>query len=239
MRRILIDAHGELRDHLAPRRRDRPFPVDLELPAGLRDLVQSTGIPHVEVKDAEVNGAAADWDRRIDDGDVVRLAPRYPLGSPPDGARFLLDVHLGKLARLLRLLGMDAAHHADAADADLAAEAAATGRVLLTRDRGLLMRAAVRRGRWVRATVPEAQAAEVLRAFALAGEVDPFTRCLECNTLLEPTEPEPSEVPPRVAERHERFTRCPGCSRVYWAGSHHARLQATVDRILAAAGPRR
>lgn len=232
LRHARLTVHGELADHLGPERPEATFVATFELPVGLRDLVQSHGIPHVEVGRVNVDGVSSEWDRRIGDEAQIELWARYPLPEQDGSERFLLDVHLGKLARLLRLLGVDAAYANDAPDDELARSAAAEDRVLLTRDRGLLMRSAVPRGRWVRATDPERQAAEVLASFGLAGTVAPFTRCMDCNGVLEAADPGSVEVPPKVRALHTEYRRCADCGRVYWAGTHHAGLEQTVDRIL-------
>lgn len=234
MRRAAIHAYGELVDHLPSGRGGRPLLTTFALPVGLRDLLQSKGIPHVEVGRVEVDGVAARWDRRLDGDVAVEVWPRYPLQEPDPDPRFLLDVHLGKLARLLRLLGLDAVHRREAGDDDLAREAASSGRILLTRDRGLLMRGALSRGRWIRATDPEEQAAEVLASFRLDTGTRPFSRCMECNTPLAEAAPDTVDVPAGVRNRHQAFRRCPGCGRVYWSGTHAERLAATVQRILGA-----
>lgn len=232
--RATIHVHGELADHLPFGRGGRPLVTSFALPVGLRDLVQSTGIPHVEVGRVEVDGVAAWWDRSLDGDVAAEVWPRYPLPHPDPDPRFLLDVHLGKLARLLRLLGLDAVHRREAEDDDLAREAASSGRILLTRDRGLLMRGALSRGRWIRATDPEEQAAEVLAGFRLDTATRPFSRCMECNTPVTQAPPDTVDVPAGVRSRHRAFRYCPGCGRVYWPGTHAERLAAAVGRILGA-----
>jgi uncharacterized protein with PIN domain len=237
MRHAILRARGNLGDFLRPDRRGVAFAVAFELPVGVRDLVQSVGIPHVEVARVTVDGRTAAWDDRIDDGAEIDLAARYPLTAPPEQARFLLDVHLGRLARHLRLVGIDAAHDQEADDPSLVARSPAEDRILLTRDRGLLMHAALRRASFVRATDPLAQAREVIARFALAGGREPFTRCLVCNEVLEgasAAEAAPA-VPAAVAATFEEFRRCPGCGRFYWEGSHHRRLQRVAAEILSPA----
>ncbi len=232
MRQAQLLAHGELVDHLGPERAGGRFFVQFELPVGVRDLVQSCGIPHVEVGRLEVDGGVAEWTARVDGGASIELWPRYPMDHAEPDARFLLDVHLGKLARLLRLLGFDTAYGNDATDDELAEEAVVAERNLLTRDRGLLMRSVVERGRWLRATDPETQASEVVGSFGLADRTLPFSRCMDCNGLLEAVDPSEVTVPAGVAGRHVEYRRCEGCARVYWPGSHHAGLEEVIDRIL-------
>jgi uncharacterized protein with PIN domain len=150
------------------------------------------------------------------------------------GDRFVLDVHLGKLARHLRLLGFDTACGGAVDDADIVRQSLAEARTILTRDRGLLKRAAVTHGYWVRATDPRAQLREVVDAFDLAGGAAPFTRCLQCNGALEHVAKADivELLPPYVREHFDAFARCAGCSRVYWRGTHWERLRLIVDATL-------
>jgi uncharacterized protein with PIN domain len=215
--------------------RDGGSAVPFELPVGLRDLVQSVGIPHVEVGSVSVDGEPAEWDQRIDDGAVIEVHSRYPLSSPPEEPKFVTDVHLARLARYLRLFGFDVVWDPDLDDPDLVGISLAEHRFLLTRDLGLLMRGRLRDGTYVRATDPREQILEILERFALRTVIAPFTRCLACNGLLEelPNSEAASRVPESVAKRHDRFTTCRDCGRVYWPGSHHDRMARIVQEVVA------
>jgi len=117
-------------------------------------------------------------------------------------------------------------------DEDLAHTAARDGRVVLTRDVGLLKRSVVRHGYWIRHTDPELQLAEVLERFALVGRMEPFARCLRCNTRLAPVEAEAvaDRLLPCTRAEFRQFRECPGCARVYWQGSHYDRLARLLER---------
>jgi uncharacterized protein with PIN domain/sulfur carrier protein ThiS len=210
----------------------------------VKDLVESLGMPHTEVDVILVNGESVDFAHQVSDGDRVSVYPVFealdvspvtrlrpaPLRQP----RFVLDVHLGRLARLLRLLGFDALWSNDASDEHLVAISIGEGRILLTGDRGLLKRRAVTHGYLVRGTSRRAQIVEVLRRFDLFGAINAFSRCLECNGLLDQvakSEVEPL-LPPQTRREYHKFWRCPHCGRVYWPGSHFDRLKAVVDDVL-------
>jgi uncharacterized protein with PIN domain len=145
----------------------------------------------------------------------------------------VLDVHLARLAAYLRMLGFDALHDMAADDAALAAISAREGRMLLTRDTGLLRRGEVLLGSFIRATNPREQLAEVVERFALLSRAAPFTRCLRCNTLLEVVDKPAiaSRLPPRVAEQQHEFARCPICDRVYWRGTHYQRMSEWINTL--------
>jgi uncharacterized protein with PIN domain len=146
--------------------------------------------------------------------------------TPLRDLRFILDVHLGRLAAYLRMAGFDALYQNLASDAELARIALGERRVLLTRDRYLLMRREVDRGYWIRSTEPKLQFVEVLSRFDLVNSMRPFTRCMRCNSLLEWADREllRSRLPASVMAKENLYV-CPGCGRVYWEGSHHTRMK--------------
>lgn len=154
--------------------------------------------------------------------------------DPVRAERFVVDAMLGRLAHWLRAMGYDTLYLGAAPDAELLALAQAEGRVLLTRD-AALARAAGAAGRWVRAERLEAQLAEVVQALGLAPAPDAWlSRCLECNALLEPRTAEAVRhaVPPRVLANAAEFWGCPGCGRVYWAGTHAAEMLARIAALV-------
>jgi uncharacterized protein with PIN domain len=155
----------------------------------------------------------------------VRLRP-----APLRETRFVLDGHLGKLARRLRLLGFDCAYATDSADEELVETSVGERRILLTRDRLLLRRRAVTHGYLLRSDRPDEQTREVVRRFQLAGSISPFTRCPACNGELVPVEKAAIEhrLAPGTRRTYDDFRTCPDCGRDYWQGAHHARLERLV-----------
>jgi uncharacterized protein with PIN domain len=208
--------------------------AEFELPVGLRDLIQSVGIPHVEVGEVTVDGEMAGWGRRIDDGAVIVLRSRYPLAAPPIHPRFVADVHLARLARHLRLLGFDTVWDESLDDPALVECSVEQHRFLLTRDLGLLMRRRLRDGSYVRSIHPRDQLVEVLGRFALRDSIRPFTRCLACNGVIEVVTDSAvrERVPESVRSRHDRLTTCSDCGRVYWPGTHHERMTRLVEEVI-------
>jgi len=247
--------YGVLNDFLLPRRRGQTIRRPLTAPRSVKDLIESLGVPHTEVGLVVIGGEAVRFEQLVGPGDRVAVYPVFrslslgaeslpgPPPLPPDRIRFVLDGHLGRLAAYLRLCGFDVAYWRVAADDALAHIAAAEGRVLLTRDRGLLKRSAVAHGAFVRSDRPRDQLVEILARFDLAGAVQPFGRCLECNGQLQPVAREEvaTLVPPRVFREQADFRRCVECRRLFWPGSHHARMVRLLESALgevAAAGRR-
>jgi len=246
-----IRVYGELNDFLPAEWRQRTVPYPFRGTPAIKDAIESLGVPHVEVEVVLLNGEPVDFAARLGDGDRLAVYPKFESldvtgllrvrGAPLRRIAFLLDDHLGKLARFLRLLGLDALHANGCRDEDLVASAVREGRIVLTRDRELLKRGAVTHGYWVRSTDPVEQAREVVRRFDLASQVRPFTRCLACGGALAPVEKEQvrERIPPRVAAWRDEYRQCAACGKLYWEGTHHPRLRATMDRILDGATSRR
>ena len=184
-------------------------------------------MPRTEMGTPLVNGEPSSFEARLRGGDVVDV-PVRPRPQWIPAPRFVLDVHLGTLARRLRLLGVDVAYRNDADDDELVAQANAEGRVLLTQDRGILRRRALVDGAYVLGSLPDDQLADVLDRFALS--LSPFSRCPSCNGLL--VEVSKDEVSPRLPEgtrrSYDHFSRCPECGRLYWRGAHTDSLESIV-----------
>jgi len=235
--------YEELNDFLPVEARKRDVAVEIDRARSVKDAIESLGVPHTEVDLIVVDGRSVDFAHLLRGGErvavypmfealditpVLRLRPR-PLRDP----RFVADVHLGKLARHLRMAGFDTQWSHDWGDDAIVRRSAAERRTILTRDKGMLRRSDVERGYFVRATESEAQLAEVVRALQLEALVAPFTRCRECNVPLEdiPKEAVDHRLPPKVRGFYEVFRHCPGCDRVYWEGTHLARMQRMLARL--------
>jgi hypothetical protein len=234
--------YEELNDFLPPASRKRDIEVAIDRARSVKDAIEAVGVPHPEVDLVIVDGVSVDFAHllrggervavypmfeRLDIAPLQRLRPR-PLRDP----RFIADAHLGKLARHLRMAGFDVLHDTSAADEAIVRAAHGSRRTILTRDKGLLRRREVERAYFVRADAADTQLVEVIGALQLEDAMRPFTRCRECNALLEdlPTDQLPDAVPPAIRTLYDAFKRCPRCERVYWPGSHYARMQALIER---------
>ncbi len=244
MKRAEFRFYAELNDFLPPFRRGVAFPLEFQGGPSVKDVIESLGVPHTEIDLILADGESVDFSWILRDGARVSVYPVFesidvtPLTrvrpAPLREVRFVLDVHLGRLARYLRMLGFDTRWRNDAGDEELAGISAAEHRILLTRDSGLLERRIVTHGYRVREIDPRRQLAEVVRRLDLFRSIVPFRRCLCCNALLETVRKEDvaDDLPPGVRERHDAFRRCPSCGRLYWAGSHHRRMERLVSDLL-------
>ncbi|MGW7821336.1 Mut7-C RNAse domain-containing protein [Streptomyces puniciscabiei] len=219
-------------------RRTGATPLGTDGVSTLGHVIESLGVPLTEVGALEVDGREVPVSHIPRAGETVRVRPvDRPQRVPGAPLRFLLDVHLGTLARRLRLLGVDTAYEStDIGDAALATRSAAEKRVMLSRDRGLLRRRELWAGAFVYSTRPDDQLHDVLDRFA--PELNPWTRCTACNGLLkQATKAEVADQLEHGTQRtYDVFAQCTQCGRAYWKGAHHDQLEAIVERALAARG---
>jgi uncharacterized protein with PIN domain/sulfur carrier protein ThiS len=240
MTEVTVRVYGSLNDFLPPQRRQVAWQHRVDNRRSVKDLIESLGVPHPEIDLLLVNGTSVPFDYAVQSEDRIAVYPRFAnvdIGTvtrvrpqPLAAVRFAADVHLGTLARRLRLVGLDTAYRADANDAELADLADREGRILLTRDQGLLKRRLVVHGYFVRETLPHRQLVEVLRRFGPL-DLHPFSRCLRCNGLLRevPKSAIDAALLPKTRQHYDQFHTCGECGRIYWKGSHWERLMHAID----------
>ncbi|MFE6779556.1 Mut7-C RNAse domain-containing protein [Streptomyces sp. NPDC057702] len=232
--RIQVSLDLALGVFVAPDRRGAPFTLVTDGTSSLGHVVESLGVPLTEVGALLVAGRPVSAAHVPGEGQVVEVRPvRRPQRVPGAPLRFLLDVHLGTLARRMRLLGVDTAYeNEDIGDPALATRSAAERRVLLSRDRGLLRRRELWAGAYVYSDRPEEQLRDVLGRFA--PRLAPWTRCSACNGVLAAADKDSVGQYLEAGTRgtYDVFARCLSCHRVYWRGAHHARLEAIVAAAL-------
>jgi uncharacterized protein with PIN domain len=237
---VTLRFYEELGFFLKPEQRKRAFVARFRPGDTVKFLIESFGVPHTEVDLILADGRSVPFSYRLQGGEYISVYPVFEsldIGSltrvrpePLREPRFVLDVHLGRLAKSLRMLGFDTLYTNSGDDRALSELSQREQRILLTRDRELLKRAMVSHGYCVRATRPPEQLAEVIRRFDLVPRIRPFRLCLRCNEPLESVDKSlvAELLPPRVAEVHHEFRRCPSCGRVYWRGTHWENMRASL-----------
>jgi uncharacterized protein len=236
--------YGELNDFLPHERRQVAFAHPFDGSPSVKNQIEALGVPHPEVALILANGEAVPFSYQLQTGDRISVYPRFttldvvpaaqihpePLPEP----RFVVDIHLGRLAGYLRILGFDTLYRNDYEDEEIARIAGAEARIVLTRDRGLLKRKGVVYGYCPRESDPRRQVVEVLRHFALFASLAPFRRCIGCNGPLQAVEKRAVEerLPSPIREIYHEFSVCGECDQVYWKGPHFQEMQEFVAQVL-------
>jgi uncharacterized protein with PIN domain len=236
--------YAELNRFLAPGYRQRSFSYPLSRDATVKHMIEALGVPHTEVELILANGEPVDFARRLRGGERISVYPYFgnldiaPLGKlraePLRNVRFIADAHLGQLAKNLRMLGFDVLYRNDYSDAEVARIAVDEQRIVLTRDRDLLIRKEIVRGCYLHAISSDQQVREVVMRFKLSGAARAFSRCLACNGVLRVVEKSAvaDRVPTHSRQFYDRFFECDVCARVYWEGSHVARMRQRIVQML-------
>lgn len=243
MDELKIRFYEELNDFLPASKRKKSYNVPDYGKRSVKDLVESQGVPHTEVDLILVNGNSVGFDHLVSGGDRISVYPvfeKFDISEvtklrdrPLRDLRFILDVHLGKLAKYLRMLGFDTHYNNRYADEEIALQAYIENRILLTRDIGLLKRRDVSRGYWLRNQQPKMQLEEILLHFDLFSDIRPLSRCMTCNGMIQPVSKE--DVYDRLLrdtrEHFDQFYQCKNCGKIYWKGSHFTKMMEFVKEM--------
>lgn len=148
--------------------------------------------------------------------------------------KFIVDCMLGKLAKWLKILGIDAVYFSKIEDSELLDLAQKEKRILLTRDTGLIEKSRSIKTLFIESENWNDQVEQVLDAFDLWKEVKPYSRCIECNMRLKELEKSRAKnlVTPFVYEQADSFALCPRCDRIFWKGTHHKDMEFKIEEIL-------
>lgn len=243
LRQAQFRFYEELNDFLLTNEHKRPLNYTFKGNPAIKDAIEAIGVPHTEVDLILVNGASVNFQYQLQDGDRVAVYPMFealdissiskvrtiPLRQP----KFILDVHLGKLNRLLRMLGFDCEYHNTAADAEIIKQALTEHRIILTRDKMLLKNKTVSHGYWLRATDPWQQLTEVLNRFDLVNKIKPFSRCISCNGDIQKVNKQAviHHLPPKTKQYYNDFYQCQACHKIYWQGSHYDKMLRLIKEL--------
>lgn len=210
----------------------------------IKDVIESFGVPHTEVDLIVVNQHSVHFSYQLQNGDEVAVYPIFeaidisPItrlrSKPLRKIKFILDVHLGKLALYLRMCGFDTVYDTQRDDKEIIEQSVKEKRIILTRDIGLLKNKKITHGYFVRQTDPEKQIEEIFDRFDLYKKIDPFTRCLECNAKLKKIDKTKilDQLDKKTSKYFKDFFTCPHCHKIFWKGSHYENMRAFLNRVL-------
>lgn len=149
--------------------------------------------------------------------------------------KFIVDAMAGRLAKWLRILGIDAEYNKSGDIDKILRKARKENRIVITRNLSFGKRNL--EGVKVHFLSSEKtfhQVKEVIEKFGLKNEIKPFSRCAECNAILKEIQKEEvkGKVPFFVYQTQESFALCPSCGRIYWSGTHRKVMEKRIKKIL-------
>lgn len=245
--RLLLKFHG---DTLVLLNRfpegDNTIIYPLSRRASIKDVLESLGVPHTEVGKIILDGEEQRFEKIAENGEHFDIHPLSPALPPtmatilrPDPlktcCRFLVDINVGRLAGLLRMVGFDAENiDGKSTSRAIVSKAIREDRILLTRNKDLLKHRELVYGRLVRNQDPDYQLREIINLYALENLLQPFTRCISCNGLLEDVEKEDiiDRLLPLTKKYFNHFRICTDCHKIYWQGSHHDKMTDKLETIV-------
>jgi uncharacterized protein with PIN domain len=234
--------YEELNDFLPAHKKKVPFIALIKGNPAVKDVIESFNVPHTEVDLILVNGIPKAFDYRIHDGDFISVFPVFELlnidsvkkqGKSLRTTKFILDVHLGKLARYLRFFGFDTYYRNDLDDDEIIMRSVSERRIILTRDKGILKNGSVTHGYYVRNQKPRRQLQEIIDKFDLKEKIKPFSRCSCCNGRIRKVSKQSviSHLKPLTIKHFNEFFQCTECKNIYWEGSHFEKLSKWIRQF--------
>lgn len=243
MKTIRFRFYEELNDFLPVARKKEQFLFQFTGHPPVKDLIESLGVPHTEVDMILVNGKSVDFFHKPSEGDHISVYPVFESldisdvthlrSRPLRRLKFICDVHLGKLARNLRLLGFDTYFDKQIDDNEIINISLTERRIILTRDKQMLKNKRITHGYWVRSTDPRDQIPELVERFDLHKYLKPFSRCMDCNGLIQTVCKEDiiELLPLRTKKYYDKFFKCQLCGKIYWEGSHYENMKKQIQNL--------
>jgi uncharacterized protein with PIN domain/sulfur carrier protein ThiS len=241
---VSIRCYAELNDFLPLERQSADFLFLLPENTSVEMLLEKLRIPPQVVDLILINGTPVNLTYNLKGNDRIALYPVFETfditsitkvrDNPLRQIRFVLDVHLGKLSHHLRMFGFDTLYRNDYTDNVLCRISLEEKRTLLSRDESLIENKALLHAYLIKNKDPRLQLIEVFERFDLYGSTSPFTRCIDCNSLLRPVQKKYilSLIPASVRDWCNEYQRCNQCNRIYWKGSHFKHMGEFVRDIL-------
>lgn len=244
MSKVTFRFYEELNDFLPVHRQKTDFKIDIRSKRSIKDMIEALGVPHTEIDLILINGESVDFNYIVSPEDRVSVYPvfesfnienvthlrKYPLRR----TRFIANVNLGEITRCMRLLGLDVYYDPLISAREIIKISINENRIILTGSRKILKFKEVTHGIFIRPGKTEEQVKGVIDFLDIKNEVRPFSRCLLCNNSLEKISKERilDRIPPGVKESYDEYNHCTSCDRIYWKGTHHAKMQNVIDQIL-------
>lgn len=242
MNKVYIRLYGNL-NKLVSSKFQNEFEYNFLLPTTVKDIIESLGIPHTEISLILLDGHSVGWNAKIKNNsrisffpffhsfDISKLSMVYII---PKKLKFICDVHLGKLAKYLRILGFDCLYRNNLSDEEIINTGVKEKRIILTMDRGILKNSRVKYGALIVNKKLKDQLIELNDRFEIYSKAKILSRCIICNKkLIKVNRKKASEKFKYLEDRHyKEFLYCKECKRIYYKGSHYKKMLNFLENLL-------
>jgi len=207
-------------------------------------MIEALGVPHTEIDLILVNGNSVDFNYILQDEDRVSVYPVFESLNitnvtrlrklPLRRNKFVADINLGDIVKYMRVLGLDLYYHPLFSTREIIEISKRENRIILTKSRKLLKFKEVSHGIFIRPGTTTEQIRRIIDCLDIKDNINPFSRCLGCNTLLNivPKEKILDRIPPKTKEFCDEYFQCPSCDKIYWKGTHFIHMKKVVRQIL-------
>jgi uncharacterized protein with PIN domain len=235
--------YAELNDFLSLEKKQVLFAYSFKGNPAVKDTIEAIGVPHTAIDIILANGKSVKFSYLLQDGDFISVYPIFKKlditdvihlqKKLPDKLKFIVDVHLGKLAKYLRMLGFDVIYQNNYRTTEILNMAVTEKRIILTKSIALLKNEAAKLGCWIRAKYLVKQLIEVIHHFNLITKIKPFSRCMLCNGIIKEVAKKSiiDKLPKKTDQYFKDFGQCKLCGKIYWQGSHYHNMQIFIKNL--------
>ena len=237
--------YEELNSFLPKHRRKTDFEVMFKGKRSIKDMIEALGVPHTEVDLILVNGNSVDFTYILQDKNRVSVYPVFESLNIADVThlrkiplrrnKFIADINLGDIVKYMRALGFDIYYDALFSSREIIDISKTENRIILTKSRKLLTFKEVSHGIFIRPGTTIEQIRRIIDYLDIKDDIKPFSRCLQCNTLLDvvPKDKILDRIPPMTKEFCDKYVQCRSCDKIYWEGTHFINMKKVIKQILA------
>ena len=219
------------------------FEYFLNRKESVKDIIEYLGVPHKEVGRIDFNNQEINFSYiPLSQGvlHVHAILPPFAVLSPSvlrpmplNTMKFIADINVIRLGRLLIMLGFDVSYSSLYSDSEIADIAETECRIVLTRDTDLLKRRKIVFAKRIQANLPYDQLIETIIFFGLQKLISFFSRCTGCNVKLVAIAKKDviHLLEPKTKQYFDTFFQCPLCKSVFWKGSHYDNIQKKISSL--------
>jgi len=245
MLKVTFRFYEELNDFLPKYRRKADFEAMFKGKRSIKDMIESFGVPHTEVDLILVDGKSVDFNYILQDKDRVSVYPVFEFLNitkvthlrkiPLRRNKFIADINLGNIVKYMRALGFDLFYDSLLSTREIIEISKRENRIILTKDSKLLKFKDVSHGIYIHTGTTIEQIRRILNYLDIKDDIKPFSRCLQCNTLLDvvPKDKILDRIPPMTKEFCDKYVQCRSCDKIYWEGTHFINMKKVIKQILA------